>query len=130
MTIKRSFIEYMEDVLNLGVFGTDIFADIAPLDGPTNLWWVTSSGGSALQKNHTGEKIKQYQLNVFYRSNDAQEVDETLHDFEVAINTSNCDQLTDFDTIELEAFVFPSDQDIDSEERTVGLVQVTVRSYL
>lgn len=129
MTIGRSFIEYMQTVLNLGTFGDDLFLNNAPTQ-PDRMWWVVATGGNAVTKNQTGEKQKLYTLNVYFRSTNAQEVDEIMHQFEVDINTGNCDQLTGFDTIEMEAVVFPSDQDLDNEERIVGLVQVTIRSYL
>lgn len=113
----------------LGTFGTDIFTPLAPLDIPNRAWTVSGGGGGNIQKNQTGEKVKNYLLSIYYRNSDAQDVDETLQAFEELINSKGCEELTGFDTIELEATSFPSDQDLDNEERTVGLVQVTITVY-
>lgn len=128
MNIAESFSTYMQS-LSLGTFGTDIYIGSVPLDAPNTCWWIISSGGSPVQKNHTAEVMKQYNLDVYYRSTDSESLYNTLHDFEVTLNNPNCTQLTDFDTIEIQAISFPADQDIDNEDRTVGLLQVTIRTY-
>jgi hypothetical protein len=45
------------------------------------------------------------------------------------VNKNACTQLTNFDTIDMEATLLNTDQDIANEDRTVGLVQVTVTVY-
>lgn len=129
MNIARAFVEYMES-LSLGTFGTDIFIGSAPLNAQDNIWWVLTSGGSSISTNQTGEKQKNYILSVYYRSLDAEDVYDTIHDFEETINSDHCTQLQGFDTIDMQVTVFPSDQDIDNEDRTVGLLQVTITTYL
>lgn len=130
MTIARSFAQYMHDELNLGTLAEDIFIGVAPQGAPSSCWWIVSSGGTVIQKNDTGEKLKAYVLNVFYRDLDPEVVDQKIHDFEVAVNTANCNQLTDFDTVEMEVTTFPTDSDIDGEDRTLGVAQVTITTYL
>lgn len=133
MTITRAFVKYMEDVLNVGVLNTDIFIGGVPADlkdkAPDACWWIYANGGTPVSKNSTGEKQKTYILNVYFRDTDAQNVDETMQAFEIAVNGKNCSQLESFDTIEIEAMGFQSDLDLDNQERTVGMVQVTVRVY-
>lgn len=128
MTIAKSFVEYMEDQL-LGVFGTDIFIGSVPLNAQDDCYWIVSSGGNPVNENQTGEMLKQYNLNVYFRSLDAEKVDTNMQALEELINADLCTQLNGFDTMDLKATAFPSDQDIDNEERTVGLLQVTVQTY-
>lgn len=129
MTLKRAFITYME-TLGLGTFGTDIFLNGAPLNAPAKSWWVLATGGSPVGTNQTGEKIKNYILSVYFRSTDAEEVDQEMHDLEERLNSGHCDQLEGFETIDISATTFPADQDLDAEDRTIGLLQASVRTYL
>lgn len=129
MTIARAFATYLES-LSLGTFGTDIFIGAAPQGSPDNIFWIISNGGGPLSTNKTGEKVKGYILSVYYRALNAQLVDEALQNLEETINMDQCTQLAGFDTIDMEATSFASDQDIENEDRTVGLLQVTVTTYL
>lgn len=128
MTIKRAFVEYMASV-GFGVFGSTLFLNGAPLN-VSPCWWVLATGGAIVKTNQTGERRKRYIVSVYYRDTNAETVDEQLHAFEELLNTSNCDQLEGFDTIEITVATFPSDQDLDVDDRTVGLAQVTVDTYL
>lgn len=128
MNIAKSFVEYMED-LGMGIFGTDIFIGNIAIDAPDKAWWVLSSGGASLTKNSTGERIKNYTLSVYYRNTDAEDVYETMQEFEEEINSKHCIQLDTYDTIEMEASVFPTDQDLDNEDRVVGLMQIKISIY-
>jgi hypothetical protein len=101
----------------------------APLNVADTIWWVIAAGGNPIQRNQTGERFKNYTLDVYYRSTDAEAVYNTLQDFEQFINTASCDQLAGFDTIEMQATLFPTDQDLDADDRTVGLVQITITTY-
>ena len=129
MNIARSFVTYMEGQ-SLGTFGTDIFIGAVPQDAPDPCWWLMTSGGAPQSRNDTGEVVKVYVLDLFYRNTDAEDVYEVLQALEVLLNTGNCTQLSGFDTIEIQALLFPTDQDIDDQDRTVGLTQVTIKTYL
>lgn len=128
MNIAKSFIEYME-IESLGTFGTDLYIGAAPLDAPDRIWWVVSAGGTPIGKNHTGEKVKNYILSIYYRNNDAEDVYNTIESFEALLNAGNCTQLNGYDTIEIEATSFAADQDLDNEDRTIGLIQATITVY-
>ncbi len=128
MNITEAFSEYIAD-LGYGVFGTDMFIGSAPIDAPNTCIWLVGSGGSPILRNQTGEVTKNYTIDVFYRSSSSEAVYNLLQALEVEINKANCTQLNGFDTIEMQAVLFPSDQDIDNEDRTVGLVQVLVKTY-
>lgn len=129
MTIKKAFVNYMANTLSLGIVGTDIFIGSIPKNAQKKGWWVVGGGGSPTTRASTGEKIKSYLLSVYYRNTDSEDVDEVLQAFEHEINSKQCTQLEGFDTIEMEATGFQSDQDIDADDRTVGLVQVTISVY-
>ena len=118
----------MEDE-GFGTFGTDIFIGVAPQNAPDPCYWLTTSGGSPESRNDTGEVIKIYTINLYYRNTDAEDVYNKMQELEVEFNKANCTQLNGFDTIQLSATLFPTDQDIDNEERTVGIIEITVKTY-
>lgn len=130
MTINRAFIQFLE-TQGYGTFGTDIFIGSAPVDTevPDNIWWVVANGGNNLSKNVTKEKQKNYILSVYYRGLNQQEVDETIQQLEVLMNDNNCIDIEGYDILETETTVFQSDQDLDNENRTVGLIQITLTVY-
>lgn len=127
-TIAKSFSTYME-AEGYGIFGTDLFIGSAPDGALDDCWWIIFSGGSSQIKNKTGERVKVYVLDVYHRGTDSASVDQNLQAFEEQINSIHCDQLDGFDTVEMEAVNFASDQDLDVEDRSVGLVQVQVTVY-
>lgn len=126
--ILKAFVEYMED-LSLGVFGVDIFIGGAPLDVNDPIWWVISAGGVSEAKNNTGERIKKYTIEVYYRDTNAEDVYNLLQTLEEDINGKHCTQLNGYQTVDMEVVSFPTDQDIDNEDRTVGMLQVTISVY-
>lgn len=127
MNIKKALVEFMEDN-GFGTFETDLFIHRAPED-PAVLWWVTGGGGTARSKNDTGEKQKTYVLSVYYRDTDGERLAERLQAFEELVNSPDCLTFPNYDIIEMEATQFAADQDIDVEERMVGLVQVSLTIY-
>lgn len=128
MNIVKSFAEYMADK-GFGTQGTDLFIGAAPQQSPDECWWIVAAGGSPILKGIGGNKMKNYLFNVFFRDRDQENVLNRLQAFEEEMNSGNCDQLNGYDSIEIEATGFPVDQDLEQEDRTVGLVQVTVTTY-
>lgn len=130
MTISESFIKLLESK-GCGIFGQNIFLYRVPnsLKTPTELFYVIPSGGSIISNSPTGNKIKMYQFLIYYRSNSAQKVDKVLSTLEEELNCAGCVQLEDFELINLETSMFPADQDADSENRMVGMIQVQVQVY-
>lgn len=127
MNLARSFVQYME-ANSFGTFGDDLFIGGVPLDAPDTAWWVLLSGGTNESKYATGEKIKDYSINVFYRSMSTSTVYDTLKDFEEFL-TNICPTLEDYEVIEISTMVYPTDLDLDNEERTVGMMEVSIRVY-
>lgn len=128
MNIAEAFAQYMEDQ-GYGTLGTNLQIGGVSLSAPDECWWVVFEGGSSIIKNQTGEKLKRYNLDVFFRSRNGSTVYDTLHDFEQTINSLSCIELEDFDVIEVEATSFPTDRDLDDVDRTIGLVKISLTTY-
>lgn len=130
MTISRAFVKFLEDK-GCGIFGQNIFLYRVPnsLKTQTELYWVIPSGGMKISTNKTGEAIKAYNFLVYFRSNEAKTVDETLSALEEMLNCSSCVELDGFELVSINTTQFPADQDLDSENRMVGMIQVQLSVY-
>lgn len=112
-----------------GVFGTDLFIGGMPLEYKGAGYWIVGSGGRVLSKLKTTGKFKGYMIEVFYRNVNQETVIDTIYNLEEFFNDSSCIEIGDFDTVELEADVLPSDLDIDGEERAMAYLQVILTIY-
>ena len=130
MTISRAFVKFLEDK-SCDIFGQNIFLYRVPnqLKTQTVLYWVIPSGGMKISTNKTGEAIKAYNFLIYFRSNEAKTVDETLSALEEMLNCSSCVELDGFELVSINATQFPADQDLDSENRMVGMIQVQLSVY-
>lgn len=129
MNIAESVIQYIIDLGFATALNDDIFIGGISQNAPNASWWVITSGGNPVSKNATGEKVKNYLVDIFYRNTDPQDVNNQMQDLEIELNKSACINLTDFDTIEVEAIVFPNDQDIDLQDRTIGTLRLSAITY-
>lgn len=130
MTISQSFVQMLEDK-GYGMFGQDIFLYRVPNSKKTQteLLWIIPSGGSPVETNKTGELVKAYQFLIYYRSISAKQVDEALSAMEDNLNCLNCVQLDGFELVSIRTTQFAADQDLDSEDRMVGMLQVQLEVY-
>ena len=130
MTIAKSFVDFLEEK-GFGVFGQNIYLYRVPNSKKTqtDLFWVIPSGGMKISTNKTGEAIKAYQFLIYFRSNEAKKVDETLSAMEEMFNCSACVELDGFELVDINATQVPTDQDLDSENRMVGFIQVQLQVY-
>ena len=130
MTLVSSLGKYLTDT-SVATLGQDLIIGRAPTAKETadDLWWIIGTGGGTLQKNQTGESRKQYSALIYRRSRNYRLIDEQLLTLEEQLNCDGCTQLDGFDTIDIEATIFPTDDDLDSEDRKVGLLQVTITTY-
>lgn len=128
MTLLEEFAQYLEEQ-EYGTVGETIYLGSAPLDAPDKVMWIVPPGGANIGKNITREKQKNYIFNVYFRDTDAHAVDVDSLRFEEFINENNCVDLGDYVIIESEATGFPSDQDLESEDRSLSLVQITLTVY-
>lgn len=130
MNLAESFANYLE-TLGMGTLGQDLWIGVAPhsMIAVDNLCWIIESGGSPLITADTGEMIKNYQIQVYYRSRDYKTVKDKMFLLEEQLNCDGCTQLEGFETIDIEATSFPIDLDIDVEDRKVGMLQANLRTY-
>lgn len=131
MTLLQSFKEF---AIGLGIssLGQESFIlGRAPSSKETqdDLWWAIQNGGGIVSKNQTGEQRKQYIILINRRGRNMRQVEEDLLTLEENLNCDGCTQLEGFDTIDIEATILPNDDDLDSEDRKVGLLQVQITVY-
>lgn len=129
MTVAQALLKWLEDN-GFGTRGTDLFIGSIPKEkNRINGWWIVGGGGTPNIRAETGEKGKQYIFSVFYRNTDSSDVDEKLQLLEETANNKECHELEGYETLDMEATGFQSDQDLDAEDRTVGVVEITVTIY-
>lgn len=130
MTVFQSFIKFLE-TKGCGIFGQNIYAYRVPNSKKTatEIYWLIPSGGYPVRRTATGQTVKLYQILIYFRSNSAEKVDNTLNALEELLNCSGCVELEDFELVDIQATSFPTDQDLDSENRMVGMVQVQLQVY-
>lgn len=130
MNLIEAFTDYLQ-TLGIATLGQDLFIGGAPSsnEAPDNLWWILSEGGSPIAKNSTGEVQKQYTVSVYCRNQDYKTIYDAMFALEEDLNCSGCTQLAGFDTDDITVTSFPIDQDLDSEDRKVGLLQATIKTY-
>ena len=130
MTVAQSFIKWLEEQ-GVATFGQDLYLRRVPdsKSTPDAIYWIIPSGGFRIGENRTGEVIKQYSFIINYRSVSARDVEEKLFALEELLNCANCVTLEGFEVIEIEVDAYPSDGDIDEEDRETGLLQVNIKTY-
>ena len=129
MNLAESFSAYLATIVG-ATSGQTLFIGDAPSSNQVadSIWWIKTSGGSR-QRLRSGESVKQYAIEVYYRSTDYQTVYDEIHDLEEALNSAECPVLSGYTVIDVEAFTFPIDLDLDSEDRKVGLLQVNITTH-
>lgn len=130
MTIIQAFVDFLRDK-GYGIPGQNIYLYRVPnsLKTEPELLWVIPSGGVPIRKNRTGELIKAYNFNIFYRSRSAEKVNKVMSDLENMINCSNCVKLKDFELVDISTTQMNVSQDLDSEDRMVGNLSVQLEVY-
>lgn len=130
MTLSQSFVKFLEDK-GYGIFGQNIYLYRVPNSKKTEteILWLIPTGGFPSQVNKTGEMMKTYQFLINFRSNSAKKVDEVMNDLEQTLNCSNCVSLEGFELVEIRATQLPADQDLDSENRMVGMINCQITVY-
>jgi len=130
MTVAASFATYLQS-LGIGTLGQDLWIGEAPSSNevPDKLWWIVPSGGAPVRKNKTGELTKAYIFQVYSRNRNYRELEQAMFQLEEDLNCDGCTQLDGFDTVDIEATTFPIDNDLDGEDRKVGLLQATLTIY-
>lgn len=127
-TLSEALIEFLVNN-GTGTFGLDLFLGQVPDTAPDTCYWLITSGGTPIQKMPTGEKVKQYFASIHYRSTASEQVEKKLFELEGLFNCLHCINLTGFEVVSSEANQFPTDEDLDNEERKTGFIQVNIKTY-
>lgn len=130
MNIADSFASFLTGITG-STFGQDFFIGQAPSSNivSDSIWWIVASGGNKVTSLRTGEAVKNYQIDIYRRDRDYQTVYDDLQSLEEQLNCDSCTQLEGFETFDIETILFPIDNDLDGEDRKVGLLQATLRIY-
>ena len=130
MTVGVSLVKFLERK-GYGVSGQNIFLFEVPnsLKTETEVLWIVTSGGQTVNRNRTGELIKNYQFYVYFRSTKAKRVDEVLDAMEKLFNCSSCVELEGYELVSLSANQYPTMQDPDSENRRFGFISIQMEVY-
>jgi len=130
MNIAEDFAKYLESI-GIATLGHDLFISNAPSSNKTldSIWWIVYNGGSSILDTSSGESLKRYQLQLFYRDRDHESVYNKIMEVDELINCSRCVQLTNYDSVDISTVTYPIDNDLDLEDRKVGLIQVSLTIY-
>lgn len=130
MTLSQSFVKFLENK-GYGIFGQNIYLYRVPNSKKTEteVLWLIPTGGFPASVNKTGELVKAYQMLIYFRSNSAKKIDEVLNDLEQTLNCAQCVNLVGFELVSIRATQLPADQDLDSENRMVGVINCQIQVY-
>jgi len=127
-TVGEAFVKWLEDN-NIGTFNDDLYLGQLPLDSPDDAWLVVVAGGSPDLVTADGGMLKLYTFNIYRRSLAGKEIERSLFSLEEKLNCSTCVNLEGFETIYSRATQFAQDDDLENENRRIGLLQAQVRLY-
>jgi len=136
MNIIDSFATLLQ-TLGIATLGQDLFIGNAPSSNsststnpvPDDIWWIVANGGTINTSLQTGESLRDYQVNVYRRSRNYRTVYDNLYSLEETLNCNNCLELQNFNAVAIQTIAFPIDDDLDGEDRKVGLLQVNLTVY-
>lgn len=112
-----------------GIINQNLYIGGAPQDAPDACYWITASGGAPVKRNPTGGMQKNYEVQVFYRDTDEEVVYDIMAQLELILNSKQCIDLDGYTTIQISATVFPTDQDVDNNDRSIGTLHATILAY-
>lgn len=130
MNIAEAFTDYLEQITG-SVLGQDLFIGQAPSTNkvPDDIYWIVASGGNINTDTTTGEKLKNYTIEVYKRSRDNRTIYDDMQDLEIELNCLSCIELSGYEVVDIEAYTLSIDNDLDNEDRKVGLLQVNLIIY-
>lgn len=127
MNVVRAFANYLEDA-GVATLGTDLFISRAPssLTTGNRIFWLKATGGGEVSRAITGSAERQYVIEVYHRDTSTEGVYETMQQLGDDLVCAGCLTLEGYDVEDVRTNGPFADQDLDNEERTVALLQVTV----
>lgn len=129
-TISQSFSNFLESK-DIATSGQDLYINRVPNTKNTqeSIYWIISAGGNPISKLSTGEMIRLFAIDIYYRSKSGRQVDEKLTELNDMLCLPDCVQLEGFETIDVSVSQYPASQDLDQEDRQVGLLRVNIQTY-
>lgn len=126
MTVAKAFANYLVAANGL-TLGTNLFISRVPSSNQASdpVWWLKQSGGQVVSRTTQGGALKQYLIEVNMRAYGGEAVDEALQALGDSLTTSFV-TFDEYDLYQIEPNGPWTDQDLDNEERSVGLLQVKV----
>lgn len=133
MTLVTAFADYLQSK-GVATRGTDLFTSRAPSSktlqaighNPDRIFWIKSAPGAPPERSVDGHLRQIYGIEVYHRNLSADAVDEALQALSDKLGCSGCVHIPGYNVFAIEVDGPWSDQDLDNEERTVGLLQVTI----
>lgn len=127
MNVVRAFADYLHSV-GIATLGTDLFISRAPSSNKTGdrIFWLKANGGNQDARSVNGSTTQNYIIEVYHRDVSTEGVYETLQELGEDLACAGCLTLASYDVIQAVINGPWTDQDLDDEERTVGLMQVTI----
>ena len=109
-------------------FGKNFFYPRVP-DEEAPVYWMTLMGSLLNRKLKTHQNIKEYVFVLNYRDVKAQNVDEKIFEIETVLNHLTCSKLEHFDLYEITTSNLGTYEDVDSEGRFKGSIQIVVKVH-
>lgn len=133
MNVVRAFAEYLQGA-GVATLGQNLFISRVPSSkklreeniDPNRIFWLKAGGGSPVSKSVNGSSTKNHVIEIYLRDLEGNAVNETLQELGDDLSCAGCVTLEGYDVVEVDTNGPWSDQDLDDEERTVGLLQVTI----
>ena len=130
MNVVEAFKDYLVS-RSIGTFAEDLFISRVPsgVSVPDDVWWLRLEGGSSGTYNVNQGNQRPVTISVYRRSVSAAKVYDDLEALNDLVSCSGCLELEGYNVIGVSTIGPFADQDLDGEERTVGMLQVTVTIY-
>jgi hypothetical protein len=138
MNLIRAFAAYME-ASGVATYDKDLFISRAPSsntfdqDGdeiPQNIWWLKAAGGSQPANPNFRGQLGTSTIEVYYRDRDPEIVYDKLTELAADLSCNGCLALDGFEVVGVTTTGPFVDQDVDAENRMVGLLQVNITTYM
>ncbi len=127
MNIIQSFANWLGEN-SIATLGQDLRISRAP-NKPNHLFWLLASGGAVNSKNVNRGVRQSHTISVYCRDDDPRVVYDSLHTLEELVLTAGCISLEGYVVTDLVTAGPFTDQDLDSQSRTIGLLEITVETY-
>lgn len=127
MNVTHAFAEYLEGA-GLATLGTDMFISRAPSStkAGNRVFWLKAAGGSTPIRSVNGTPRVEHVIEIYHRDVAGEGVYETLQSLGDLLSDAGCVPLSGYNVMSISTNGPWADQDLDDEEREVGMIQATI----